>query len=170
MSEPKAPDYWSKLLVDMRDRKNWSQSQLAAELGVTRETICRWEQESKYPSLEKQNLIGELAATLNVASVYGIVAVVNISPFPMILTDRNDMVLAASKFSGFVSGKTVIEQTPEEERVNYAQFLQSVADTGFWDRSGNSFEYEFELDGKRRRAVLQSVGSRGHVFALVQKL
>lgn len=170
MSDLKAPDYWSALLIAIREKKNWSQAQLAEALMVSRETINRWEQESMYPSLEKQNLIGELATSIDVASVYGIVEVVNISPFPMILTDQNDMVLAASKVSGFVSGKSVIEQTPADERENYSNFSNMVASTGFWEKSGNTFEYDFEIDGQQRKAVIQSVGSRGHIFALVQKL
>ena len=170
MAELKAPDYWSKLLIAIRENKNWSQAQLAEQLKVSRETISRWEQESKYPSLEKQNLIGEVASSLNVASVYGIVEVVNISPFPMILTDKHNMILAASKISGFVSGKTVVEKTPEDEQENYLKFSEMVATTGFWEKSGNTFEYEFEIDGQQRKAVIQSVGSRGHIFALVQKL
>jgi hypothetical protein len=136
----------------------------------SRETIIRWELETKYPSLENQKRIGELASSLNVASVYGIVEVVNISPFPMILTDRNDYVLAASKVSGFEAGKTVTEQTPTEEQDNYRNFSKLVADTKFWEKSGNTFEYEFAIGSQIRRAVVQSVGSRGHIFALVQKL
>lgn len=170
MIDTKAPDYWSALLLQIRQVKDWSQTQLAAEFGVSRDTVLRWEKESKYPSLDNQARIGELAAELNVASVYGIVQVVNISPFPMILTDKNDMVLAASNMSGFVSGKTVVEQTPDDERENYLKFSKMVAITGFWDKSGNTFEYDFETDGQQRKAVIQSVGSRGHIFALVQKL
>lgn len=170
MTELKAPDYWSSLLTHIRQAKNWSQQQLAVELGVSRDTVSRWEQESKYPSLDNQIRIGELASSINVASVYGIVEVINISPFPMILTNKNDMVLAASKSSGFVSGKTVIEQTPEDERENYSNFSKMVASTGFWEKSGNTFEYGFEIDGQQRKAIIHSVGSRGHIFALVQKL
>lgn len=170
MTDAKAPDYWSALLVQMRQTKDWSQTQLAEELGVSRDTVLRWEKELKYPSLDNQIRIGELAAALNLASVYGVVQVVNISPFPMILTDKNGMVLAASKTSGFVSGKTVTDQTPEDERENYLNFSKMVASTGFWDRSGNTLEYVFEIDIQQKKAVIQSVGSRGHIFALVQKL
>ena len=131
MEEPNAPEYWSALLIQIREMKKWNQAQLAEELGVSRETISRWEQELKYPSLENQARIGELAASLNVSSVYGIAEVVNISPFPMILTDSNDYVLAASKSSGFKKGKTVSEQTPIEERENYKCFFKIVSDTGF---------------------------------------
>jgi transcriptional regulator with XRE-family HTH domain len=169
MSEHQAPDYWSSLLKQIREVKNWTQSQLADELGVSRETVSRWEQERKYPSLENQICIGQLATSLNFMSIYGIAAVVTNSPFPMILTDRNDMVLAASKCSGFVAGMTVIEQTPEEERENYIQFSNMVWEAGFWDKADNLLEYDFEIDGQQRKAVIHSVGSRGHIFAVVQK-
>ena len=170
MAEPKAPDYWSSLLIQIREAKDWTQNQLAEELGISRDTVSRWEQESKYPSLENQKRIGELASSLNVASVYGISQVVDISPFPIILTDRNDFILAASKSSGFKVGKTVADQTPTEEQENYHKFSKLVSDSGFWIKTGNTFEYEFEIDGHKRKAVVQSVGSRGHIFALVQKL
>jgi len=170
MDDIKAPDYWSSILIQIRNLKCWTQAELADVLSVTRETISRWEQESKYPSTEMQEKIGELASTLNVASVFGIGQVVEISPFPMILTDSNDLVIAASKSSGFKKGKTVLEQTPSEERNNYQSFSKMVSDTGFWEKSGNTFEYEFKIGNETRKAVIQSVGSRGHIFALVQKL
>jgi len=169
MTELKAPDYWSSLLLQIRAAKNWSQNELAEAIGVSRYTIIRWEQESKYPSPENQIIIGELASKLHVDSLFGIFQVVENSPFPMILTDRNDVILASSKSSGFKSGQTVIDQTPLDEQENYRQFSQMVADTRFWERSGNTLDYEFEIDGQQRRAVIQSVGSRGHIFALVQK-
>jgi DNA-binding XRE family transcriptional regulator len=168
--ESKNIDYWSKLLIDLRIARNWTQDELAKELNVKRETVARWETEAKYPSIDNQHKIGVLAAEAKLASVYGITKVVNISPFPMILTDHNDFVLAASKSSGFEVGKTVAEQTPEAERDNYYAFSKMVSDTGFWSKSDNTFEYEFEIDGHKRKAVIQSVGSRGHIFALVQKL
>ena len=170
MVDIKAPDYWSSLLIQIRNLKGWSQVELAKELAVTRETISRWEQEAKYPSVEIQIKIGEIASSLNVASVFGIGQVVEISPFPMILTDSNDFVIAASKTSGFEKGKTVSEQTPIDERENYKSFSKMVSDTGFWEKSGNTFEYEFKIKNETRKAVIQSVGSRGHIFALVQKL
>ena len=170
MAEPNAPDYWSSLLLQIRETKNWTQAQLADELGISRDTVSRWEQESKYPSSENQAKIGELASSLNVASVYGISQVVDISPFPMILTDQNDFVLAASKSSGFEVGKTVVDQTPKEEKENYHKFSELVSESGFWLKAGNSFEYEFVVHRQKRKAIIQSVGSRWHIFALVQKL
>jgi hypothetical protein len=88
----------------------------------------------------------------------------------MILTDHNDFVLAASKSSGFKVGKTVVDQTPPEEQENYHMFSKLVSDSGFWIKAGNTFEFELEIDGHKRKAIIQSVGSRGHIFALVQKL
>jgi|688.fasta_scaffold881457_1 transcriptional regulator with XRE-family HTH domain len=170
MTEPQAPDYWSSLLIQIRETRNWSQLQLSKELGVSRDTVSRWELEHKYPSLDNQMRIGELANALNVASVFGISQVVEASPFPMILTDQNDFILSASKISGFQSGKTVIEQTPKEEQENYKGFSEMVAQTGFWDKAGNIFEYKFDVNGEQKKAIIQSVGSRGHIFALVQKL
>lgn len=170
MSKTNAPNYWSLLLAQLRKDKNWSQADLANHLGVSRETVSRWESESTYPSIKQQKKIGLLAEESNIASVYGIAKVVNHSPYPMILTDINDYVLAASASSGFDVGNTVVEQTAEGERANYLLFSKQVADTGFWEKEDNILEYEF-IDGEeKRRAVVQSVGSRGHIFALVQRL
>lgn len=170
MSEHKASDYWAALLVQIREAYGWSQEQLANELGVSRETISRWEKEQKYPSELNRTEIGKLASRANLETVFGIIQVVEVSPFPMILTDADDFVLAASKTSGFVSGRTVVEQTPADEQDTYIKFSEMVKQSGFWQKAGNCFEYEFEVDGIKRKAVVQSVGSRGHIFALVQKL
>lgn len=170
MSEMKAPSYWSLLLAQLRKNKGWSQADLANHIGVSRETVSRWEAEATYPSIKQQKKIGLLAEDLNIASVYGIIEVVNHSPYPMILTDINDYVLAASVCSGFDVGSTVVEQTPEDERENYLMFSKQVAGTGFWEKEDNILEYEFVDGDEKRRAVVQSVGSRGHIFALVQRL
>jgi len=170
MTEPKTPEYWSSVLIEIRKTKSWNQTELAKALGVSRETVSRWELGLKYPTLENQIRIGELASSLNVASVFGITQIVNISPFPMILTDRDGFVLAASKSSGFTAGRTVIDQTPPEERESFKNFSERVSSTGIWEKSGNSVEYAVEIGDERRKAVIQSVGSRGHIFALVQKL
>lgn len=170
MPEINASNYWSLLLVQLRKNKKWSQADLANKIGVSRESVSRWESGSTYPSIKQQKKIGMIADDLNIASVYGIVRVVNHSPYPMILTDINDYVLAASASSGFDVGVTVFEQTPEDERGNYLDFTKQVAETGFWEKEDNILEYEFVVGGEKRRAVVQSVGSRGHIFALVQRL
>ena len=170
MAEPRASDYWANLLVQIRETNGWNQEQLAKELGVSRETISRWEKEQKFPSELNRAAIGKLASKANVESVFGIMQLVEVSPSSMLLTDADDFVLAASKSSGFVSGKTVIEQTPPEEQDNYRGFFEMVKQTGFWEKAGNSFEYEFQIGNEKRRAVIQSVGSRGYIFAVAQKL
>lgn len=164
------PDYWANLLLQIRAASGWTQDDLARECGVSRATINRWETQAKYPSVENQRKIGELANQMNIASVYGVVQVVNRSPFPMILTDANDYVLAASQSSGFRVGELVLDQTPSDEQENYRKFSKVVADTGFWEKADNYLEYEFEIGGQTRKAIVHSVGSRGHIFALVQKI
>jgi len=164
------PDYWANLLLQIRSETGWTQEELAKEFGVSRVTMNRWETQAKYPSVENQLKIGELANQRNIASVYGVVQVVNKSPFPMILTDANDYILAASQCSGFRIGELVIDQTPSDEQENYRAFSKMVADTGFWEKADNYLEYEFEIGGQTRKAIIHSVGSRGHIFALVQKI
>jgi transcriptional regulator with XRE-family HTH domain len=169
-SELAPPEYWANLLRHIRSETGWSQEELASEFGVSRITLNRWEKQAKYPSVENQRKIGELANRRNIASVYGVVQVVNKSPFPMILTDVNDYVLAASQCSGFRVGELVIDQTPSDEQESYRTFSRMVADTGFWKEADNYLEYEFNIGGQTRRAIIHSVGSRGHIFALVQKI
>jgi DNA-binding XRE family transcriptional regulator len=114
MTTSKELSYWASLLQQIRETNRWTQAQLAAEIGVNRFTVMRWENETKHPSLVSQQLISELANRFNIESVYGLSNVIALSPFPMILTNRKDFVISASKISGFLSGKTVLEQTPKK--------------------------------------------------------
>jgi transcriptional regulator with XRE-family HTH domain len=163
-------EYWSSLIVQVRNSLELTQEAFASKLQTTQATVSRWESGEAVPSPRKQKLIEELAGAANFASINGLVKIVNASPFPMMLTDRSSNVIAASQTSGFRAGLTVAEQTPEEERANFEKFASDVAASGFWDDDGNRFDYEFEIGGERRRAVVQSIVVRGHVYAVVQRL
>jgi transcriptional regulator with XRE-family HTH domain len=169
---PKKPsdDYWSSMITQIRDAMAWSQDELADRLGSNQSTVSRWEKSASIPSPEKQQFIERLAAAANIASIDGLLKIVEASPFPMILVDRRSNVLAASQSSGFKAGLSVIEQTPEDERKAFAQFAEAVAASGFWTGDGKRFDYAFEVDGQRRQAVVQSISARGHIYAVVQRL
>lgn len=170
MSDEPLNEYWSSSIVQVRNELRLSQEDFANKLETTQATVSRWENGEMLPSPRNQHLIEELAGTANLASINGLVSIVNASPFPMILTDRASNVIAASESSGFTTGLTVIEQTPVEERGNFEKFAESVIASGFWEGDGRRFDYEFEIGGERRRAVVQSIMVRGIVYAVVQRL
>lgn len=169
---PKEPlnQYWSSLIVHVRSTLRLNQDAFAEKLKTTQATVSRWENGEVVPSLRNQQLIEELAAAANLASINGLVRIVNASPFPMILTDRATTVLAASESSGFIAGSSVVEQTPEDERRNFIKFTEAVVASGFWEEEGRQFDYEFKGGSERRRAVVQSIMIRGVVYAVVQRL
>ena len=163
-------EYWSSLIVQVRNALKLSQQAFATKLETTQATVSRWENGEALPSLHNQQLIETLAGAANLASISGLVKIVNASPFPMILADRASNVLAASESSGFKTGLSIIEQTPAQERANFEKFAESVIASGFWDGDGRRFDYEFKTGDERRRAVVQSIMIRGNVYAVVQRL
>lgn len=170
MSRNSQHKYWSSLIVQIRDALKLNQQEFSNLLKTTQATVSRWENGDTLPSLRNQQLIEELAGAANLASINGLLKIVDASPFPMILTDRDSNVVAASKSSGFKAGLTVIDQTPQEERETFLKFADAVIASGFWDEDGKRFDYVFTIDGKKRAAVVQSVRIRGNVYALVQRL
>lgn len=170
MSKEPLTEYWSSLVVQVRNELRLNQQAFAAKLETSQATVSRWEKGETLPSLRNQQILEELAGTANLASINGLMKIVNASPFPMILTDRAANVLAASESSGFKSGRRVIDQTPKEERANFQKFADAVTATGFWDEDGRRFDYEFRIGSERRRAVVQSIIIRGNVYAVVQRL
>jgi transcriptional regulator with XRE-family HTH domain len=158
------------MVAHIRSATRLSQEELAAKLGSNQSTISRWEKGESIPSPAKQELIEKIAADSNLASIYGLLNIVNGSPFPMILVDRFGSVLAASECSGFKAGFSVLEQTPDEERDHFGAFSQSIHDSGFWEKDGMRFDYEFKLGSETRRAIAQSIVIRGNVFAVVQRV
>jgi transcriptional regulator with XRE-family HTH domain len=163
-------EYWSSLIVQVRNELKLSQEAFASKLETTQATVSRWEAGESIPLRRNQQLIEDMAAAANLASINGLLKIVTASRFPMILTDRAANVLAASVSSGFAAGRSVIEQTPEEERENFAKFAEAVIASGFWEDDGKRFDYEFKIGSERRRAVVQSIMIRGHVYAVVQRL
>lgn len=158
------------MIAQIRNAMRWNQADLAARLGSNQSTVSRWEKGESLPSPDKQALIEKLAADANIASIAGLLTIVNGSPFPMILVDRLGAVLAASRSSGFMAGLTVIDQTPDEERAFFRDFSESIRASGFWEKDGMSFDYEVDLGTEIRRAVAQSIMIRGAVFAVVQRI
>lgn len=169
--EKSANAYWAALIAQIRTTQHWSQMEFAFQVASDQATVSRWERGLALPQFEKQRVIEAIAERIDLASLQGIADIVNHSPFPMILTNQAQTVLAASSASGFSVGRGVLEQTPPAEHEHYRRFSETIADSGFWDRSGNRLDYAFTTDGGVVcRAVVTSVIVRGAVYAVVQQV
>ena len=161
--------YWASLLRQIREVQHWSQARIAEELDTNQETISRWEKAAVLPSPQKQAIIEQLAEGLFLSSLRGIASIVRCSPYPMLLCDREDVVIAASLASGFREGKDVLSQTPPEQHAYYRELSTRMEADGFWQQSGERSNYDFTNEqGRKFRAVMVSVGVRGQVYCLVQ--
>ena len=118
--------YWSTLIVAIRQARSWSQSELADEVDSSQETVSRWERGTVLPSRQKQQLIERLAENANISSLGGISHIVRLSPYPMLLCDENDCIIAASTCSGFQEGRTVLSQTPAFQHAYFEEFSASL--------------------------------------------
>ncbi len=167
--EPHASNYWGMLIKSLRVSPQVSQFQLAETLGVDQATVSRWERGLSEPHYEMRKALHGLAKEAGLATLGDLTNIVNFSPFPMILVDRWQEVIAASVSSGFKPSLTVTEQTPPEEQVFLQDFIDQLEATGFWTGGCAKFEYGFRAETETRRAVVIPITIRGQVFALVQK-
>jgi transcriptional regulator with XRE-family HTH domain len=163
-------DYWSKLCRNLRQALNLTQIQMAERLGTDQTCVSRWERGLTEPQFEMRQLIEGLAQGQGLATLDHIVIAVRLSPFPMILVDRQSRVIAASSCSGFTAGVSVFDETPADERENLEHFNARLESSGFWDHRCDHLHYEAEINGKRQlAAVVTAIVIRGAVYALVQK-
>lgn len=164
-----AGDYWPSLLLQIRETNKWSQERLAAEIGSNQETVSRWERGTVVPSRSKQAIIERIAEQLQLASLGGLANIVRHSPYPMLLCNRRDIVVAASAASGFDEGRPVLAQTPPPQHGYYQTFTHQLQADGFWQESGQTRTYGFEaIDGQLFSAVLVSINVRGEMYCVVQ--
>lgn len=164
-------EYWPSLVQQIRRLNKWSQEHFADEIGSNQETVSRWERGLVIPSLNKQVLIEKIAEELHLSSLGGIASIVRLSPFPMLLCDRKDVVIAASPVSGFREGESVLSQTPALQHAYYKAFIHDCEKDGFWNESGQTRKYEFDLSsGHRLSAVLVSINVRGEMYCVVQAI
>ena len=171
-TDPSEPgDYWPSLLLQIRETNKWSQDKLAAELGSNQETVSRWERGLVMPSRSKQASIERIAEQLQLSSLGGLANIVRMSPYPMLLCNRRDVVVAASVMSGFHEGRPVLPQTPAPQHGYYQSFTRQLEADGFWQESGQTRTYEFEgADGHTFSAVLVSINIRGEMYCVVQAI
>lgn len=163
-------DYWSQLCKNLRQALNLTQSQLAERLETDQTSISRWERGLTEPQFEMRHLIEGLAQGQGLATLDHFVIAVRLSPFPMILVDRNTRVIAASASSGFTPGLSAFDETPLAEQENLKQFDKLLETSGFWEQRCDHLNYEAEINGQRRlAAVVTAVVIRGGIYALVQK-
>lgn len=162
-------DYWPALILAIRNARNWSQTRFAEEVESSQETVSRWERGGVLPSRQKQSLIEQLAEASNISSLGGISHIVRLSPYPMLLCDANDLVIAASACSGFQEGRTVLSQTPEFQHEYFRTFTERLKESGFWQESDRSSDYHFSSpEFGDFRAVLVTIRIHGAIYCVVQ--
>lgn len=132
--------------------------------------ISRWESGGITPKREFQERLEGLATELGIQSLQGLLLVVRASPFPMLLTDRDGLVVGASASSGFSEGQSVLEQTPIDERSYFAEFRKALEDRNFWSSGGNRYDYSFQKNDQKFSAVVVSVEVQSITFSIVQRV
>lgn len=161
---------WADLVRQIRSLNRWSQQTLAEHMQTDQATVSRWERGVSQPVFKARQQLEALADGAGLQSLAGIATVVRVSPFPMILLDRDGEVIAASPASGLRAGTGIVEQTPPDERGFLADFKGRLEAAGFWRAGGPaSFEYAFQRGDETAGAVVVALAVRGHVYALVQK-
>lgn len=163
------PSYWSGLIKHLKSALSLSQTEFADRLGIDQSTVSRWERGLSEPQYEIRKVLEDMARERGLAMLDDAATVVRHSPFPMILVDRKTIVMAASVSSGFAQGLSAVEQTPPEERPILEQFNKALEQSGFWERKCAKWEYEANVDGELRRAIVVAINMRGEVYALVQR-
>jgi len=163
------PSYWAKLLKEMRRVRNVSQAELAHQLGINQASVSRWERGLTEPHFDLRRTLERMAREQGLTVLEDAMTAVRLSPFPMILVDRQARVIAASKCSGFQADQTVEEQTPPGELEQLRAFKAALLQDGFWEHRSPSLDYRVHVDGQLRLAVVTAIVVRGEVFALVQK-
>lgn len=167
----KPDEYWPSLIAQIREVNKWSQWQFASEVDSNQETVSRWERGLVMPSRAKQAQIEKIAEQLQLSSINGVAKIVRLSPFPMLLCDRRDMVVAASQASGLKEGLPVLAQSPVDQHAYYKRFTRRLEVDGFWHESGQSRLYRFQCPGGEvLSAVLVSINVRGVMYCVVQAL
>lgn len=143
---------------------------MAERLGTDQTSVSRWERGLTEPQFEMRRFIEGLAQGQGLATLDHIVIAVRLSPFPMILVDRQNRVIVASATSGFTAGVSVFDETPADERENLEHFNARLESSGFWDHRCDYLHYEADINGKRQlAAVVTAIVIRGTIYALVQK-
>ena len=166
-----ARDYWPALIRAIRHARQWSQTSLATEVDSSQETVSRWESGAVTPSRQKQQRLEQLAEGANISSLGGISSIVRLSPYPMLLCDGNDIVIAASESSGFQEGRTAYAQTPTFQHAYFEAFSSSLKASGFWAESGQSRNYTFSSTAHGDfKAVLVSLRIQGTIYCVVQAI
>ena len=166
-----ARDYWPALIQAIRFARQWSQTTFACEVDSSQETVSRWESGAVTPSRQKQQRIEQLAEAAHISSLGGVSSIIRLSPYPMLLCDEDDLVIAASKSSGFQEGRTAFSQTPTFQQTYFAEFSLSLKTSGFWAESGQSRNYVFTSPAHGEfRAVLVSIKIQGAIYCVVQAI
>lgn len=170
-TDDKQAQYWPSLIHAIRNARGWSQSRFADAVNSNQETVSRWERGIVTPSRPKRQEIEQLAEGSNISSLGGISHIVRLSPYPMLLCDGSDHVIAASVSSGFAEGHSVISQTPEYQHDFFMDFASQLKASGFWKESGQSRTYHFASpEHGDFKAVVVSIRIQGSIYSVVQAI
>jgi transcriptional regulator with XRE-family HTH domain len=165
-----AASSWPELIRQIRAVRRWSQEALAEQMQTDQATVSRWERGVVQPGFGAQRKLEFIAQEAGLQSLNGIERVVQCSPYPMLLVDRNLQVIAASASSGFLAGQSVAQQTPQDEQAYLQAFAAGLEEEGFWRTDADSaIEYAFARGTEIAGAVVVRVTTRGEVFAVVQR-
>jgi transcriptional regulator with XRE-family HTH domain len=162
--------YWPALISHIRSTKKMSQEDFAEAVFSNQATVSRWEKGQVVPSFDKQKKIEKLAEGAGLSTLAGVAVVVRSSPFAMLLVDKDGLIMAASQSSGFQEGLNVRDQISIPEISNYTHFREELDRAEFWIEGGNQLVYEFSDQSTWSSSIVVSVGIRGSVFAVVQKI
>lgn len=162
--------YWPALISHIRSTRNMSQEDFAEAVFSNQATVSRWEKGQVVPSFDKQKKIEKLAENAGLSTLAGVAVVVRASPFAMLLVDMDGLIMAASQTSGFQEGLSVEDQISSIEINNYTHFREELDRSEFWKEGGKQFVYEFREQSTWSSSIVVSVGIRGQVFAVVQKI
>lgn len=162
--------YWPALISHIRSAKKMSQEDFAEAVFSNQTTVSRWEKGQVVPSFDKQKKIEKLAESAGLSTLAGIAVVVRSSPFAILLVDKDGLIIAASQSSGFQEGLNVRDQISADEVRNYTHFRGELDRVEFWEEGGKHLIYEFSDQSTWASSIVVSVGIRGSVFAVVQKI
>lgn len=171
---------WGKSILSIRDKHNFSQEELAEQLGTNQATISRWERGLSKPTFKFQkkliSLYGEPQEKKVDPKVVSAIAqsmIDSIRGYGAVIYDRNELCIAASANQKHKVGKSILENTPAWEHKYYEKWRQFSEEVDFWNTPLASFEYTTESQPRQDipprtvRFLLTSIVICDEVYCLV---
>ncbi|WP_457674316.1 helix-turn-helix domain-containing protein [Thiolapillus sp.] len=173
---------WGESVRSLRSRLNLSQEKLASLLNTNQCTISRWERGVTVPTYRMRARLKELGCESPGGSSNNHSAIAAFSQAlfdstsgPSMLLDKECTVVAMSSGHeyqpghGYVTGKTLLEQSLPEDRDMVMELMRFFDDSGFWNTVNTCFEYPYVNQGEKRCVILTSVEFNGQTFCLMRR-